>query len=75
VTARYDDDEYEPTIRPNPYIIPAIPPGKDVAFDMFTTFASSPPREGVRPDGFPLSGTFTEHSRQNTYPIITDWSA
>jgi hypothetical protein len=75
VLASYDDEDYAPTITPNPYIVPAIPPGEDVAFDMSVVFGASSPREGIRVDGFPLRRTYLDRSRRNEHPIVTDWSA
>jgi hypothetical protein len=30
--------------------------------------------EGVRSDGFAISGTYTDRSQRGGYSIITDWS-
>jgi hypothetical protein len=72
VTADYDDEQHKPTIAPNPYIVPAIAPSEAESFRMFVDFATTPP-DGVRADGFPLRGTFTDRSQHGSYEIITEW--
>jgi len=72
VTATYADANYEPVITPNPYIIPAIAANGEESFTMTVVFDPSP-KEGVRGDWFPLTGKFTDRSRQGSYEIITEW--
>jgi hypothetical protein len=73
VKAKYFDDDYQPTIGPNPSILPALAPNETKPFRVFVRFEEKSPPEGVRSDGFPLSGTFTDRLQTGNYDIITHW--
>ena len=61
-------------ITPNPLVVPAISPGEMVTVAFAVSFTKTPTR-GIRADGFPISGTYTDRSRRGGYSIITDWDS
>jgi hypothetical protein len=72
VHARYDDQTVQPTITSE--IVPVLMVGELVRLTLTTTFAVAP-SAAVRPDGFPISGTYRDRSQLHTHPIITDWKS
>jgi hypothetical protein len=71
-TATYVDPAYRPRIATVTW--PAMQPGERASFAIPVSFSTVPP-DGVKGDGFPLSGSYLDRSQRNEYPIITAWQA
>jgi hypothetical protein len=70
VETSYADPAYE--IEPAKGIVPALLPGEEAKITLAVEFKNVPP-EGIRPDGFPIRGTFLDRSQHREDPIITAW--
>jgi hypothetical protein len=72
VQAHYVDPAFQPTITRD--IVPVLMVGEVVRLSMRATFAAVPPG-GVRPDGFPVSGTYLDRSQHRTHSLISSWAS
>jgi hypothetical protein len=71
VTAEYADADGNEPSSIDSVVFPAIPSGEAQPFQLFVRFSEL--TNEVRPDGFRLTGTFTDRSQQGSYEIITSW--
>jgi hypothetical protein len=72
VSARYMDDELQPTIIDSK-IVPAIPAGTETWVEIVVTFRTPEfDFTSVRPDGFPVHGTYLSRSRVK-YDVLASW--
>jgi hypothetical protein len=70
VETSYADSAYE--IEPAKSIVPALLPGDGEKIMLVVKFKNVPPDE-IRPDGFPIRGTFLDRSQHHEDEIITAW--